>query len=137
MKAALSKRVTWLCYLRQQRDFCWGELASSDANEELEEPHEIQCYKAKAAIELQINTNVESFLLVILFVLVNYFVPLYFDHWQITFVMVNRFPQLHKTCQHQPQFLMDNIKLDEIRSKIKWKLRASFTLYFKSYWYLL
>ena len=42
----------------------WGELASGDANEELEEPLEIQCYKAEAAIELQINTNVESFLLV-------------------------------------------------------------------------
>ena len=44
----------------------WEELASWDTNEELEEPQEIQCYKAQAAIEPQINTNVESFLLMFL-----------------------------------------------------------------------
>ena len=49
------------CCLHDQLDLCWGELASRDTNEELEEPQEIQCYKAEAAIEPQINTNVESF----------------------------------------------------------------------------
>ena len=63
------------CCLHNQLDLCWGELASRDTNEELEEPQEIQCYKAEAAIEPQINTNVESFLLVFLFVFINCFVP--------------------------------------------------------------
>ena len=45
MKAGLSARF-----------LCWGELASRDTNEELEESQEIQCYKAEAAIEPQINT---------------------------------------------------------------------------------
>ena len=40
------------------RFLCWGELASRDTNhnEEMEEPQEIQCYKAEASIEPQINT---------------------------------------------------------------------------------
>ena len=52
------------------------------------------------------------------------------DHWQIIFVMLNRFCRLRKTSHSL--FLMDNIQLDGIPSKIKWKLHASFTLYFKS-----
>ena len=52
---------------------CAGEkFASRDTNEELEEP---QCYKAQAAVKPQINTNVESFLLVFLFAFINCFVP--------------------------------------------------------------
>ena len=42
--------------LHDRLDLCWGELASRDSNEELEE-QEIQCYKAEAAIEPQINTK--------------------------------------------------------------------------------
>ena len=135
MKAPLSKRASWLCFLHKKWHLCWGELAwcnhgqARDINEELEEPQEIQCYKAEATIKPQINTNVESFLLVFLFVFINCFVPR--DHWQITFVMLDRFCLLRKTSH--PLFLMDNIKLDGIPSKIKWKLHASFTLYFKSY----
>ena len=86
-------------------------------NEELEEPQEIKCYKAEAAIEPQINTNVESLLLVFLFVFINCFVPR--DHRQITFVALNRFCLLRKAFH--PLFLMDNIKLDGIPSKIKRK----------------
>ena len=63
------------CCLHNQLDLCWGELASRDTNEELEEPQEIQCYKAEAAIEPQINTNIKSFLLVFLFAFINCFVP--------------------------------------------------------------
>ena len=105
-----------------------GELASKVTNEELKEPQEIQCYKAKTAIEPQINTNVESSLLVLLFVFINCLVPR--DHRQITFVMLNMFNLLRKISH--PLFLMDNIKRDGIPSKIKWKIHASFTLYFKS-----
>ena len=55
---------------------CWGELDSRDTNEELEEPQEkIQSYKAEAATEPQINTYLERFLLVFLFVLINCSVP--------------------------------------------------------------
>ena len=55
---------------------CWGELDSRDTNEELGEPQEkIQSYKAEAATEPQINTYVERFLLVFLFVLINCSVP--------------------------------------------------------------
>ena len=93
----------------------WGELASRGTDEELEEPQEIQCYKAEAAVEPQIKINVESFLLVFLFVFINCFVPR--DHEQITSVMLNRFSLLCKTSH--PLFLMDNIKLDGIPSKIK------------------
>ena len=73
MKATLSERCS--CCLHDQLGLCWGELASRDTNEELEEPQEIQCYKAEAAIEPQINTNVGSFLLVFLFLFINCFVP--------------------------------------------------------------
>ena len=61
MKAAQSKQATWLYCLHEQRDLCRGELALRDTNEKLEESPEIKCYKAEAAIEPQINTNVESF----------------------------------------------------------------------------
>ena len=115
MKATLSEQDVDVCrtnYICAGR----GELASRGTNEELEEPQKIQCYKAEpeAAIEPQINTN-ESFLLVLLFVFINCFVPR--DHRQITFVMLNRFGLLCKTSH--PLFLMDNIKLDGIPSKTK------------------
>ena len=115
MKAAQSKQATWLCCLHEQRDLCWGELALRDTNEKLEESQEIKCHKAEAAIEPQINTNLESFLLVFLFVFINCFVPR--DQWQITFVMLKIFCLLRKTSHLL--FLMDNIKLDGIPSKIK------------------
>ena len=113
MKATLSD-VAVVCTTNQ---ICAGrgELASRDTNVELEEPQEIQCYKAEATIEPQINTNIESFLLVFSFVFVNCFVPR--DHRQINFVMLNRLILLRKTSH--PLFLMDNIKLDGIPSKIK------------------
>ena len=42
--------------------FSAGEnLAPRDTKKEREEPQEIQCYKAEAAIKSQINTHVESF----------------------------------------------------------------------------
>ena len=41
-------------------------------------------------------------------------------HWQITFVMLNRFCLLRKTSQSL--LLMNNIKLDGIPSIIKWKV---------------
>ena len=115
MKAAQSKQATWLCCLHKQRDLCWGELALIDTNEKLEESQEIKCHKAEAAIEPQINTNLESFLSVFLFVFINCFVPR--DYWQITFVMLKIFCLLRKTSHLL--FLMDNIKLDGIPSKIK------------------
>ena len=122
------------CFFCTRNKICAGEnLASRDTNEELEEPQQIQRYKAEAAIKPQINNNVEIFLLVFLFVFVTCFVPR--DHWQITFVMLNRFCLLCKTSH--PLLLMDDIKLDGIPSKNKWKLDASFTLYFKSYRYFL
>ena len=44
--------------------FSAGEnLTPRDTKKEREEPQEIQCYKAEAAIKPQINTHVESFLL--------------------------------------------------------------------------
>ena len=52
---------------------CWGEIVSRNTNEELEEPQDIQCYKAEAAIKPQINPDIESFLLVFLFVLLTAF----------------------------------------------------------------
>ena len=116
------------CCLHDQLDLCWAELASRDTNEELEEPQETQGYKAEAAIEPQINTNVASFLLVFLIVFINCFVAR--DHRKITFVTLNRFCLLSKT--YHLLFLMDNIKLDGIPSKTKWKIHTSFTLYFKS-----
>ena len=60
MEATLSKQCS--CWLHDQLDLCWWELASRGTNEELEEQQEIQCYKAEAAIEPKINTNVENFL---------------------------------------------------------------------------
>ena len=116
------------CCLLNQLDLCWRELTSRDTNKELEEPQEIQCYIAETAIEPQINTNNESFLLVFLFVFINCFVPR--GHCQITSVMLNKFSLLLKTSH--PLFLVDNIKLGGIQRKIKWKIHASFTLYFKS-----
>ena len=38
-----------------------GELALQGTKEELQELQKIQCYKVEAAIDPQINTNVESF----------------------------------------------------------------------------
>ena len=64
----------------------------------------------------QINTNVDSFLLVFLFI--SRFVPR--GYWQITFLMLNGFCLLRKTSH--PEFLMDNIKPYRIPSKIKRKL---------------
>ena len=75
------------CQQHDHLDLAWEELDSRDTNEELEEPQEIQCYKAEAAIEPQINTNIESFLLVFLFAFIKCFVPR--DNQQITFVMLN------------------------------------------------
>ena len=72
-------------------------------------------YKADAAIEPQTNTNVDSFLLVFLFVIISFVPPR--DHRQITFVTLNRFCLLKKTSH--PLFLMDNIKLDGTPIKIK------------------
>ena len=63
------------------------------------------------------NTNVESFLLVFLFTLINCFVPR--DHQQTTFIMLNRFFLLSKTPH--PPFLTDNIKLDGIPIKLNEK----------------
>ena len=73
-------------------------------------------YKADAAIEPQTNINVDSFLLVFLFVFIISFVPPR-DHRQTTLVTLNRFCLLKKTSH--PLFLMDNIKLDGIPIKIK------------------
>ena len=95
------------CCFHNQLDLCWGELASIDTNGELE-----------AGIEPQINTNVESFLLVFLFIFINCFAQR--NHREITFLMLNRFCLLRKTFHSQ--FLMNNIKLDGIPSKIKWKI---------------
>ena len=53
---------------------CWGHLASRGTSEEPQELQEIKCYKVEAPIEPQINTNVEDFLLVFLFVFINCFV---------------------------------------------------------------
>ena len=44
--------------------------------------------------------------------------------------MLNRFWTLSKSPL-TPLFLTDNIKLDGIPTKIKWKIQASFTFYFK------
>ena len=52
------------------------------------------------------------------------------DPRQITFVMLNRFWSLSKSPL-TPLFLTDNIKLDGLPTKIKWKIQASFTFYFK------
>ena len=41
-------------------DLCWGDLASRDTSEGPQEPQEIECYKAEAAIEPQNNNNVDS-----------------------------------------------------------------------------
>ena len=49
---------------------------------------------------------------------------------QITFIMLNRFWSLSKKL-FILLFLTNNIKLDGIPTKIKWKIWACFTLYFK------
>ena len=49
------------------------------------------------------------------------------DHQQITFVTINRF---------WPLALADDIKLDGIQTKLKWKAHILLTLYFK-FWRLL
>lgn len=46
------------CCLHEQVDLCWKEPASRDTSRELQQPQEIEFYKAEAAIEPQINTNV-------------------------------------------------------------------------------
>ena len=103
-------------FLHDQLDICWGKLASRGISKELQEQQEIlRCYKTEAAIEPQINTNVESFLLVFLFVFIKCFLTR--DQQQITFVKTSRFFVLSKTSH--PQFLLDNIKLDGMPSKIK------------------
>ena len=55
------------------------------------------------------------------------------DHQQITFVTFNWFCLLSKRLYLPPPLsLIDNIKLDSMRSKVKWKMHASyFALYFK------
>ena len=57
------------------------------------------------------------------------------DPQQITFIMLNRFWALSKKPNIPPSphmvFLMHNIKLDGMPTKIKLKIQACFTLYFK------
>ena len=55
------------------------------------------------------------------------------DPEQITFVMLDRFWLLSKTPSllSSSLFLMDNIRLHGIPTKIKWKIQACFTLNFK------
>ena len=55
------------------------------------------------------------------------------DHQQITFVTFNWFCLLSKRLYLPPPLsLIDNIKLDSMRSKVKWKMHALyFALYFK------
>ena len=57
------------------------------------------------------------------------------DPQQITFIMLNRFWALSKKSNTSPSphmvFLMHNIKLDGMPTKIKLKIQACFTLYFK------
>ena len=50
-----------------------------------------------------------------------------------TFVILNRFYPLSKNPPLL--FLMDNIKLDEITTKIKWKIHACLAFYFKFWRY--
>ena len=50
------------------------------------------------------------------------------DHWQITFITLNRFCALIKK-NPTSLFLIDNIKLDGVPTKIKWKIHT--LLYFK------
>ena len=52
------------------------------------------------------------------------------DPQQINFLMLNRFWPLSKKA-FTLLFLMDNIKLDGMLTKIKLKIQACFTLYFK------
>lgn len=57
------------CCLHDQLDLRCGKLALRNTIEELQERQEIQCcYKAETAIKPQINTDIESFLLMFLFV---------------------------------------------------------------------
>ena len=50
------------------------------------------------------------------------------DHWQITFITLNRFCALIKR-KPTSLFFIDNIKLDGVPTKIKWKIHTF--LYFK------
>ena len=52
------------------------------------------------------------------------------DPQQITFIMLNRFSLLSKT-PFTSLFITDNIKVDGMPTKIKLKIQACFTLYFK------
>ena len=63
MRAALSTERHRCVFCTRNAIYGGENLASRDTNEELEEPQEIQCCKAEAAIKPQINTHVESFLL--------------------------------------------------------------------------
>ena len=51
----------------------------------------------------------------------------------MTFVTVNRFCFLQVYINSPPLFLMENIKLNGIQTKIKWKILVLFTLHFKIY----
>ena len=60
------------------------------------------------------------------------------DRWQVTFVTLNRFYPLSKNPPlppppptPSPVFLTENIKLDGISTKIKWKIHACFIFYFE------
>ena len=52
------------------------------------------------------------------------------DPQQITFIMLNRFSLLSKK-PFTSLFITDNIKVDGMPTKIKLKIQACFTLYFK------
>ena len=87
MKAAASGvAIVWTINFL---DLCGGDLESRDTSEKPQELQEIKCYKAEAPIEPQINTNVENFLLVFLFIFINCFVIR--DHWQTTFITLDFF----------------------------------------------
>ena len=49
----------------------------------------------------------------------------------INFVRLNKFCELSQPAHPTPLLLKDNIKLDGISSKIKRKVHAYFTFYFK------
>ena len=53
------------------------------------------------------------------------------EHQQLTSVLLNRFYSLSKIHPHPSLFLTDNIKLDGISTKMKWKIYFLSTLYFK------
>ena len=51
------------------------------------------------------------------------------DCRQITFVLLNGFCPLSKKKTHSPLLLTDKIKMDRIRTKIKWKIHTLFILF--------